>query len=229
MNEYSFEEADKQIRSIATIEGGRNKRNMTLGWLGARMKAENCWTQHGYADEAAYRDAAGVGQGVWGRYVRIAGCLDKLDLARFVLMSASNAEQLGFLPDELRYQHQWLEDAVKLDAEEFRKRVMRARADAAGVQVKDMRVKFSLPLFETQRAVIKNGIKEFMREHGILDEGTALEWLVLEYSGRKTFSKFIRDQLPLLRNSCYGDGNPKEVVFSHIVALSEMLDNLKGD
>lgn len=228
MPEISFQEADHQIRSIAKIEAGRNRRNMGLGWWGYRLKAANKWQQNGFADEAAYRDAVGVSNNVWSRYIRIASAFEDLELARFVLMTAENAEQLGSLPVEYRYAHSWLENAVKLKAEDFKREVLKVKADVAGVEVQDMRVKWSIQLFEKQRAAIKWGIATFQMDHGVQDEGTALEWLVMEYANRQTFVHFIQDQLPLLSMALRG-GDPTNALGLHIVALHKMLDHLKGD
>lgn len=225
---FNFQEADQQIRSIWKLEAGRGKRNMVLGFLGARMKESDRWQANGYADEAAYRDAVGVSTGVWGRYVRIAGCFKYLNQEQFCQMTAENAEQLGALPEELRYDPDWLRDAAKLQAEEFRKLAMIEKAKIAGVEVQDMRVKWGISLFEAQRTVIKNGLADFMLEHAILDEGTALEWLVMEYSRRKTFAKFIQEQLPELRKGLSAE-MPVMALGNHIQALSAMLENLKGD
>jgi hypothetical protein len=221
----NFEEADKAIRSAATVEAGRNTRNMTIGWWSARLKEADEWTKHGYANEAAYRDAAGVSTGVWGRYTRIAGCFPNLLLSEFVKMSAENAELLGGMSSVHKASFMWRAKANEMKAEDFKREVLKENANIAGLQPKDMRVKFSLPLFEAQRSVIKAGIKDFAREHQIKDEGTSLEWLVLEYSQRKTFRKFIVDHLPLLRAAHHGD---KESLGTYIQAMSDMLGNLKG-
>jgi hypothetical protein len=230
MTTFDFAEADRQIRAIAKIEGGRNVRNMTMGWFSARMKLADAWQANGYADEAAYRDAVGVSNGVWSRYCRIAGCLPKMDLAEFTAMSAENAEQLGRLPEEMKYAEGWTADAWTMDAEQFRKCVMKALAEVQGIPVGDMRVKFSIPLFEAQRTVIKNGIAEFQKEHGLKDEGTALEWMVMEVSGRQTFAKFLQQQIPVLRQAwLHNNGaGSRKALEDHALAMVEMLDKMKG-
>jgi hypothetical protein len=221
----NFKEADKAIQSIAKVEGDRPRRNMQLGWYGAQMKAANEWTKYGFQGETEYRAKAGISVSIWGRYVRIASDFLHLPVEDFVKMSAENAEALGSLPLEKRNDFTWVFEAITLPAEPFKKKVLEAKATAAGVEPKDMRVKYSQPCFEAQRTVIKNGIKDFAREHQIKDDGTALEWLVMEYSQRKTFRKFLVDHLPLLRAAHHGD---KESLGTYIQAMSEMLENLKG-
>lgn len=226
----NFEEADKAIRSAAKVEAGSHNRNMMTGWFGAALKEEDSWNEHGFANEAAYRDAVGVSKNVWGRYVRIASGFLRLPVEDFSKMSAENAEALGSLPIDKRNDFTWVFNAITMKAEEFKKLVLEAKAAAAGVEPKDMRVKFSLPLFEAQRAVIKSGIKEFAREHQIKDEGTALEWLVLEYSERNTFRRFIQEQVPKLRLA-FESSDPDHYHLAlgmHLVALNKMLENLKG-
>lgn len=220
-----FEEADKAIRSAAKVEAASGNRNMRIGYWGAALKEENKWPEHGFPNEAAYRDATGVSRSAWGRYVRIAGGFLHLPIEDFVKMSAENAEALGSLSFDKRNNFTWVFNAITMKAEEFKKRVLEARAVAAGVEPKDMRVKYSQPCFEAQRTVIQAGVEEFARQHEIKDRGTALEWIVLEYSGRKTFRKFIVDHLPLLRAAHHGD---KESLGTYIQAMSDMLGNLKG-
>jgi hypothetical protein len=91
-----------------------------------------------------------------------------------------------------------------------------------------MRVTYKLKMFEAQRTIIMNALNEFRREHQIADEGTALEWLVLEYSARKTFVGFVQEQIPKLRQVATSD-DPDSIVEAHITALAELLANLKGE
>lgn len=228
MIEVTFEDAVLAIRSIWKIESGRGKRSMRLGWFGARLKEKDEFQKHGFADEAAFRDSIGISVKTWGRYVRIAGFFPNLDVERFSLMSAENAEQLGSLPDEYRYKPQWLEDAGKLKAEEFRKKVLEAKSEVYGVPVKEMRVRWNVSLFEQQRTVIKEALAEFMKDNSISDEGTALEWMVIEASSRQTFTRFLRQQIPLLRKHMEG-GDPQAALTVHLAEMRKLLDNLKGE
>lgn len=225
MNEFNFAEADKAIRSTAKLEIGRPKRNMVLGWYGARLKEVDRWHEYGYSNEASYRDSTGISTATWGRYVRIAGQLPHLTLEDFVAISAENAEALGSLNEKDKLNFTWVFNARTMKSEDFKREVLKNKATAAGVEPKDMRVKFGMPLFEAQRKVIQDGIEEFSREHQIKDKGTALEWLVLEYSARNTFRKFLVANLPLLRAAHHGD---KESLGVYIQAMSGMLENLKG-
>ncbi len=220
-----FKEADKAIRSAAKLEADSGNRNMRIGYWGAALKEENKWPEHGFSNEAAYRDATGVSRAAWGRYVRIASGFLHLPVEDYVKMSAENAEALGSLPFDKRNNFTWVFEAITLPAEAFKKKVLAEKASAAGVEPKDMRVKFSIPCFEAQRIVIKDGISLFGKQHEIKDPGTALEWLVMEYSGRKTFRKFIVDHLPLLRAAHHGD---KESLGIYIQEMSDLLENLRG-
>lgn len=225
--EINFKEADNAIRGAAKIEAGRNSRNMLLGWWAARLKEANVWTEHGYADEAAYRDAAGVTVGVWGRYTRIAAELPKLSLVEFSRLSAENAEQLGMLPEDLKYDFLWVERATNMKAEDFKRKILEVKAFNSGIAPADMRVKFSLPMFEAQRTVIREGIAEFSREHAIKDPSTALEWLVLEYSGRKTFASFLEGRIAAFR-AIQKKEDAYEQLVDFLLAANEMLKHIKG-
>jgi hypothetical protein len=228
VSEFNFQEADKQIRAAWHVETGRNRRSMVIGWLGYQCKRLGEYEKNGYRDEADYRDKVGVSRSVWGRVVRIASFFEDLDLASFVLMTAANAELLASLPREQRYSADWLERAVRLKEEDFRREIIREKACAAGIPVPEMRVTYKLKMFEAQRTIIINALNEFRREHQIADEGTALEWLVLEYSARKTFVGFITQQLAVLNRERW-NGDPQEVLAVHITALAELLANLKGE
>lgn len=226
----NFEEADRAIRSAAKVEAGSGNRNMEIGWYGAALKEENRWSEHGFPNEAAYRDASGVSRSSWGRYVRIASGFLHLPVEDFVKMSAENAEALGSLPFDKRNDFTWVFNAITMKAEEFKKKVLEAKASAAGIEPKDMRVKYSLPCFEVQRTIITAAVDEFAKQHEIKDRGTALEWLVLEYSERNTFRKFIQEQVPKLRLA-FESSDPDHYHLAlgmHLVALNKMLENLKG-
>lgn len=229
-----FREADAAIRSIARVESGSNSRNMTLGWYGAHVKAADEWNKYGYADEAAYRDSIpGISVGTWGRYLRIAGFFLNLPLPEFSKLSAENADLLSKLPEVDREDPEWLRKAQTLKAEDFRRDVISRRAHLAGVQVPEMRVTYKQKCFEAQRKVITEGVEEFRRDNGIIDDGTALEWIVMEASQRRTFSKFIGQQLPILRAALRPSsalrGNAEEALELHIIALADMLQNLKTE
>jgi hypothetical protein len=227
VSEYSFEAADKFIRNAWLIEKGRGPRSMGIGFYGHQMKRANDWEAHGFRDEAGYRDRIGITTSLWGRMVRLASFFDELDYNRYILMTAANAELLASLPRENRYSAEWLEKAVRLKEEDFRREIIREKACAAGVPVPEMRVTYKVKCFEAQRTIITNALNEFRREHQIADEGTALEWLVLEYSARKTFVGFIQQQLAVLRQPTeFWDSGTIE---QHITALAELLANLKGE
>ena len=230
MSEYSFEAADKFIRNAWLIEKGRGKRSMGIGWFSCQMSKAGDFEAHGFKDEADYRDRVGVSVAVWGRMKRIASFFDELDYNQFVAMTAANAELLATLPRENRYDRVWLERAVSMKEEDFRREIIREKACAAGVPVPEMRVTYKLKMFEAQRTIITNALNEFRREYQISDEGTALEWMVLEYSARKTFIGFLQKQLPLLRahlEDC--DPYETEPLASHVKELAELLANLKGE
>lgn len=231
MIEVSFAEADSQIRSAWKVESGRNRRSMVIGWHAYRLKKKDQWQSNGYADEAAYRDAVGISSVTWGRMTRIAGTLAKLDVQEFTSMTAENAEHLGSLPNECKYSLEWRTWAQRELAEVFRKRVLTYKAAAAGLDVPDMRVKLGFRLFESQRTVIKTALSEFQKENAISDEGTALEWLCMEYHGRKTFARFIREEIPKLKAALVVGGHfcTQREVEDHILALVDMLNNLKHD
>ena len=226
MSDEFFHEADKQIRNAWHIETGRNRRSMIIGHLGWQLKRTGSFGP--YPDEASYRDAVGVSRAVWGRMVRLASLFDKLDINRFILMTAANAELLAQLPEKKRYEPLWLENAVKLKEEDFRRLIIAEKANAAGIPVPEMRVTYKVKVFEGQRTVITEAVEEFRRESEITDPGTALEWMAMEYTSRKTFVQFIRQQLPLLR-AALKDGDSKTALAEHVLALAELVENLKGD
>jgi hypothetical protein len=219
--------ADRQIRATWAVEKGSNRRNMVIGWHAAHLKAENGWQKLGYADEAAYRDAVGVSHSVWGRYTRIAGAFPRLALEQFAAMTAENAETLATLPEASRYDPEWLRQAREMKAEDFRRQAIAVAAEAMGVPAREMRVSYRVRVFDGQRTVIENAVKEFMRENGIRDEGTALEWMAMEQSGRKTFARFLGEQLPVLRKALR-DGDPKTALEAHVVAMAAMLEALRA-
>lgn len=224
----SFREADFAIRGAWAVETGRNRRSMLIGWYGYRMKLEDKFPEHGYKDEADYRDRVGVSRAVWGRMIRVASFFEFLAVDQFTAMTAENAEILSTLPTSYRYDLEWLGKAKTLKAEDFKREVLRAKADYEGVPVADMRVIYKLKVFEAQRTVITAAVTDFRRENNLIDEGTALEWMAMEVSGRRTFAQFLKKQIPVLREALRG-GDARAALGEHVVALAELLDNYKTE
>ncbi len=225
-SEGSFRDADFAIRGAWAVEKGRNRRTMLIGWYGFRMNKTEEFSKHGFKDEADYRDKVGISRAVWGRALRLASFFENLSLDEFTAMTAENAEILSSLPESYRCHPQWLEYARTLKAEDLKRKCLREKAYLGGVPVSDMRVTYKLPVFEAQRTVIEGAVEKFRKENGLLDKGTALEWMAMESSERKTFVNFLLSQIGLLKKALR-DGTAKEALGDHILAIADLLQNIR--
>lgn len=222
--------AESTRQSIRSAWSGASLRSMELGWHGFYLKQNELFLEFGYQSEGEFRDAEGISVRTWGRMVRLAEALSQLSKEEFLAMTADNAEHLARLPEEERYDPELLEAARTLSATELQRKLLERQAAQQGVPVGDVRVKWSCPMFEGQKKVIEQGVEEFRQQHGLKEKGTALEWLVMENTGRETLMGFMQRGVPTLKRALRATTveEMRELLGVYVADLAEAVDGLQG-
>lgn len=207
-----------------------DKRSMEIGWFGRIVKARNEFARHGCRDEKEYRELVRIGRTTWYRMIRIAGALSQLKREEFLSMTVENADLLSRIPDEERYDPELLEMARTLNEPQFQKRLLERRAKLENKPVEEVRVGMRISLFEGQRTVVEDALTRFMRQHGIVDRGTALEWIMMEYRDSATIMAFLQQSAPTLRKALKAESleEIRGVVAGYVMAMLQHLEQVKG-
>lgn len=155
---------------------------MASGYMGYEFREKNMWRDMGYESEHDFRDREGVARSTWFKMMRIAEGLKRLTQEEFIRLKEANADILRTLPEEVRYDGEWLNKAESMTAEQFAKEVEASNAAAQGVEPQDVRVVFKMSMYAGQRDAVVEGLKEFAMEFGLGDDlSRALELIVAEY------------------------------------------------
>ena len=217
-------------QSIRSAWSGASLRSMELGWHGYYLKQHELFLEFGYQSEAEFRDAEKISVRTWGRMVRLAEAFSQLTKAEFLAMTADNAEHLAKLPEEERYDPAWLEAARSLSSVALQRRILEHQAKQQGVAVGEVRVKWSCPMFEGQKKVIQQGVEEFRQQHGLKEAGTALEWIVMENTGRETLMGFMQRSVPVLRRALKKETveEMRELLAEYVTDLAAAVEVVQG-
>jgi hypothetical protein len=207
-----------------------DKRSMEIGWYGRVVKNRNEFHRHGCKDENEYRQMVRVGRTTWYRMIRIAGALSQLKKEEFLSMTAENADQLSRLSEEDRYEPEILEAARTKTETELARYLLERQAKAENKPVEDVRVTMKFSVFEGQRTVIDDRLKDFMREYAIADRGTALEWWAMEYGTGESTMAFQRQSVPALRKALKAETleEIKTAVGEYVISMVGHLDRMQG-
>ena len=175
------------------------KQSMEIGWEAAFLERHNAWQFLGFKHQHAYRIAVGIGRSNWYRLMAIAQKFPELSKEQFLAMSIENAERLGLEPKEVRYDPELLLKAATRQARDFKDELTTLGAHREGRPLHEHWVTMEWRLREEQRAAIERGLGEWQQEHGIDDEGYALELLIAEYRERPTLVGFINESIYRLK------------------------------
>ena len=218
------QEIDHLIRGA---EQAHRLSTMEIGWYGRILKEEKLYLQLGYESEAVYRESARISRSTWYRMIRIAEHFRKIPLAAFLSMTADNAEQLTLLPEDERIKPEWIERAASMGGSELEYEIVKHKAKAENIPIREARTSLKIDLAISQREVIERGLERWCRDHGISDPGYGLELLVAEYTDRVTMVGYIQEVLPKLRDSLAKAITPEELrdtLATVVQELSEVLE-----
>lgn len=177
------------------------KLTMEVGWDAAFIERNNGWEVLGFKHQHDCRITLGLGRSNWYRVIAVAQKFVELDEEKFFAMSMENAERLGMEPVEVRYDPENVLAAATMTASKFNDKLTIAGAHREGKPVNEHWVEIKWRIREEQRAMIEQGLEEWQREHGIEDQGYALELLIAEYRDRPTLVGFILESIPRLTDA----------------------------
>jgi len=166
---------------------------MALGIAIAQARKHNVWSILNFESENAWRENLDIGRSTWFRSGGIAEKLMKAGVPEKELLkwSLDNGEIMLDLSAKQLKQTGWWKLAREKKACELAELVEKALpagkdGDKSEPEV-ERRVSLNVHLYDSQRTVILEGVKEFNREHGIAldDIGRGLELIVAEVKGNR--------------------------------------------
>jgi hypothetical protein len=202
---------------ISTNWGSLNKTTMAIGWDGYFIKRHEGWRALGYENEKHYRRVKGIGRSTWYKMVGIAERLAHLTMDDFLLMTIENAEQLSVQPSVVKRDPELIRKAQTKTAQEFADELVLDQAARENKPVGEVYVTMKWRIKQAQREVIERGLEDWQHEHGIDDEGYALELMIAEYRERPTLVGFMAESIPRLS---------RQVLAVHVGDMGE-LDELR--
>jgi len=165
----------KRLREIYAI----------VAYYGWRLKSVEGWTVLGYDSEDSFRESVEIPSSTWYKYVRLGGMLSNLSLEELQSIRSRNLELLTQVTHELWPEHDWVEEARKLEPDAFCELIAtrnRARGDAREpTTVYRETVPFS------SQQMIKAAVEAFREKHDLASTGRALELMVADQYDRDSY------------------------------------------
>lgn len=193
-----LEELRLSERRIANNWNNWNKMSMAIGWDGYFIKRHDGWIALGYEDEKHFRRVHHIGRSTWYKMVGIAERLSHLAMEDFLAMTIENAEQLSVQPGAAKRDPALILKAQTHTAEQFADALLEATAIRENKPLGEVYVTMKWRIKQAQREVIERGLEDWQHEHGIDDEGYALELMIAEYRERPTLVGFMTESIPRL-------------------------------
>ena len=201
-----------QVQKLITHLWASFKRKpMALGIAIAKAKAQNIWSVLGFESENAWRESLDIGRSTWFRSGRVAELCMKghVPEKELLKMTVDNAEILLDLPGKQLKQPKWWKLAQEKKAHELAELVAQAlpagKDGEAAAPVVESRVKWTVHMYEGQKKVIAEAMREFARENSIPldDEGRILELICAQVHGdRQSLVRAVRTVvLPQMRRA----------------------------
>ncbi len=212
-----------------------SKQSMEIGWEGAFLRTTNAWQILGYASEKSYRASTGIGRSTWYKMVGLAERFQHLTKEQFIAMSIENAEQLAVAPMETRQDVAIVEKAATMTARDFEGELVLETAKQENKPLGEVYVTMKWRVKEAQREVIERGLKDWQEEHGIDDEGYAIELMIAEFHDRPTLVGFLTESIQRLTQAVtHAESfeelkNLQELLAVHIRDMGEILTICCGD
>lgn len=230
MSEDRVERAKRNDLRLDEAWKGKNRHSMVMAWVGAEMKRENQFQDLGYEDQHAYRKSKGYAKSTWFKMVRIAEAFVFASEEEFLCMKVENADALSYVEAEHRYDAELFKKAATQSEEDFQDTLAEFGAAQAGKAKTEAVVQLNFHLKKTQRMAIHDGLKVWMRDHQIKDEGEALELLVAEYTSRLTLVGFQKETINRLRISAEhcADAQVRAELLGLVYDMETALEMIKG-
>ena len=218
------------------------KMSMLIGWEAAFIQRNEGWTLLGFEDQHSYRQALQISRSTWYKHIALAEKFVELDKESFVAMSIENAQRLSVEPPDVRYDPANVEKAATKLAREFRDELTNEGAHREGKPVVEKWVEMHWRMKEARRDWIEkslekwceeNGINEtYCREHGIDENGYALEMLLAEATSKPTLVGFMIESIPKLTAAVRETTDITELKLlfaSHIQGMGDVITKCCGE
>jgi hypothetical protein len=193
-----LEQLRESDRRISTAWRSLSKASMCIGWDGYFIKRHNGWRALGYEDEKHYRIAKGISRTNWYRLTGMAERLANLAMEEFLSMTLDNAELLSKQPPSAKCDRKLLAKAQTLTEAQFAIELEAAAAQRENREPEAQWVTMAWRVLPAQRKVILEGLAEWEHEHGLDNEGYALELMIAEYRQRPTLVGFLSESIDWL-------------------------------
>jgi uncharacterized protein YeaC (DUF1315 family) len=226
-----------------------NRRSMEIGWYGRLLKVKNLWPFLGYTTEVddsgneiqvpytekSYRIAIRIGRSTWYKMVALAESFKDLTAEQFMEMQIENAEALSECNEEVRYNPEMVKKAATLSEKDFAHELLVDQAHREKRPVEEMPDTLKIFLTHGQKKAVMQGLREWQEEHGMQNEGEAIEMLLAEYRGRISLVKYLSESITMLRKTINYCDSPdrwadvRRELQSLVTEMQEVLVRTVGD
>jgi hypothetical protein len=214
---------------------GVNRLSMQMGWDGNFIKRHEGWARLGYEDEKDFRAKKHIARSTWYKMVGLAERFPDLTRAQFCSMLIENAVKLAEAPREVRHDLKLVAAAAASSEREFEGELVLEQSAREQKPVGEVYVTMKWRIKQAQREVIQRGLEDWQREHGIDDEGYALELLIAEYRERPTLVGFMTESISRLSRELTRAQTAEDLeelrkgMAQHILDMAEILKICCGE
>lgn len=199
------EKLQSEVRACAarikTEKVALRRAAMAIGHDGAFIESladRGSWQVLGYKHQHDFRMSEGIGRSNWYRVLGIAKHFLKIDREMYCTMSVDNAERLSLEPEAVRLNPENIRRAAEMKAKDFDELMTSEGAEREGIPERERWRDLRFRLRDAQYKAIEEGLKSWMDEHDIANEGYGLELLIAEYRDRPTLTGFLLDSMSKL-------------------------------
>lgn len=178
-------DAQRHFKAIKKAGDMESSSSMRIGWNAHYLKTNNLFSILGFKSEEEARLAAGVGRSTWYSNISLAEAFQGIDEEQFISMKQFNAKLLADLPESKRLSREWIREAGSDSMEKFEAKCEAAlNGKAKPSDTKEQGTILKMPMPQSSKTVINDGLKEYAQRVGVEDAGKALELMVTEYTGQ---------------------------------------------
>ena len=178
-------DAKKHFNAIRKAGELESTSSMRIGWNAHYLKVNSLFGILGFSTEEEARIAAGVGRSTWYSNIALAEAFQGIEEEQFITMKQANAKALVNLPESKRLSREWIREAGSDSIEKFTEKCEVAlNGKAKASDGKEHGTVLKMPMPQSSKTVIDEGLKEYASRVGVEDTGKALELMVTEHTGQ---------------------------------------------
>lgn len=179
---------------------------MMIAFWGSRLRACDGFQDLGFSDENECREALGIPQSSWYRFLRVGEALYSLSFDDLIQIPTGNAVLLAGVIPEMMQSYDWVSDAKRLRPQEFAELIV-MRNQSAGSNKEPMTyVRFKVPF--TAKDAIEEMVDAFADREGLRTRGHALEMLVADTYDRPNIGILMSRISHMLQECVHELGRP---------------------